>query len=224
VRTQAPIPSSHFDINMRGVGDRTGWLGRRESHHCIRIVVVLCGRGQIVHAPAGVRSSATLRLYDNALVDLGDHFSRGDVPAFERSFRAALQDRLLLRPWFEISGRHLCGLFLHGCRLLSGGLVAFLTCEAGQHPASGASIELTSDPFRPLNRVHALRFLATPIESARLVERGLGGRQVLGSWPSGTFRLLHRCRAASGLALHVLRRLVHGHGWRMLLTCGVSRS
>jgi hypothetical protein len=102
--------------------------------------------------------------------------------------------------------------------------------KAAQHPAA-ASIELTSDPFRPLNRVHALGFLAAPIESTRLVERGLGRRQVLGSWPSGTFRLLHRCRAASGLALHVLRRssaslrrLVHGHGWRMLLTCGVSRS
>ena len=36
---------------------------------------------------------------DNRTSRPSRHFSQGDAPAFQRSFRAALQDRLLCRPW-----------------------------------------------------------------------------------------------------------------------------
>jgi hypothetical protein len=83
---------------------------------------------------------------------------------------------------------------------------------------------LTCEPFRPFDRIHALSFLAVPIEAARLPQRVLRGDQLLGSRPTDTFRLLSRRGPAASLALHVLRRcgtslrcLTHGSSWRMLL-------
>jgi hypothetical protein len=84
---------------------------------------------------------------------------------------------------------------------------------------------LASEPFGPLNGIHALGFLAALIEAARFVERSLRRGQVLGSRPTGTFRLLSCRGPAPDLALHVLGRsgaslcrLPHGSGRRMLLT------
>jgi hypothetical protein len=84
---------------------------------------------------------------------------------------------------------------------------------------------LASEPFGPLNGIHALGFLAALIEAARFVEGSLGRRDLLGGGSTGTFRLLSRRGPPAGLALHVLgrscaslRRLPHGSGWRMLLT------
>jgi hypothetical protein len=83
---------------------------------------------------------------------------------------------------------------------------------------------LTCEPFRPFDRIHALSFLAVPIEAPRLLQRVLRGDQLLGSRPTDTFRLLSRRGPAASLALHVLRRcgtslrrLAHGSSWRMLL-------
>jgi hypothetical protein len=97
--------------------------------------------------------------------------------------------------------------------------VPWLTCE----PVCRSG--LASEPFGPLNGIHALGFFAGLIEAARFVERSLGGGQLIGSRPTGTFRLLGRRGPATDLALHVLgrscaslRRLSHGSGWRMLLT------
>ena len=84
---------------------------------------------------------------------------------------------------------------------------------------------LASEPFRPLNGIHALGFLAALIEAARLVKSSLGRSHILGNGSTGTFRLLSRRGSAADLALHVmgrsrasLRRLPHGSGRRMLLT------
>jgi hypothetical protein len=49
-----------------------------------------------------------------------------------------------------------------------------------RHPHSAVAISLTvrllsSEPFGPLNSIHALRFLAALIEAARFVEGSLGG-------------------------------------------------
>jgi hypothetical protein len=87
---------------------------------------------------------------------------------------------------------------------------------------------LASEPFGPLNGIHALGFLAALIEAARFVQRSLCRAQVLGSRSTDPFRLLSRRGPAADLTLHVLgrssaslRRLPHGGGRRMLLT-GVS--
>jgi hypothetical protein len=86
---------------------------------------------------------------------------------------------------------------------------------------------LASEPFGPLNGIHALGFFAALVEAARLVKSSLGPSHILGGGSTGTFRLLSRRGPAADLALHVLgrsgaslRRLAHGSGWRMLLTGG----
>jgi hypothetical protein len=84
---------------------------------------------------------------------------------------------------------------------------------------------LASEPLGPLNRIHALGFLAALIEAARFVKGSLGRSHILGGGSPGTFRLLSCRGPAADLALHVLgrsgaslRRLSHGSGWRMLFT------
>jgi hypothetical protein len=83
---------------------------------------------------------------------------------------------------------------------------------------------LASEPFGPLNGIHALGFFAALVEAARLIKSSLGPSHILGGGSTGTFRLLSRRGPAADLALHVLgrsgaslRRLAHGSGWRMLL-------
>jgi hypothetical protein len=84
---------------------------------------------------------------------------------------------------------------------------------------------LASEPFGPLNGIHALGFLAALIKAARFVKCSLGRSHLLGGGSTGTFRLLSRRGPTADLALHVLgrsraslRRLSHGSSWGMLLT------